>query len=625
VPAVRNPGYSRRLLWLACWLAALVAAVAGAALLPPAAAQAQERCFPETGYCISGRIRAFWEQSGGLPTFGFPIGPQQAQTLEGRTLQAQQFERTRLELHPDNPAPYDVLMGRLGADRLAQQGRDWQRFVKSDPQADCRFFAETGHNVCGAFLARWRSGGLELDGLPGFSEVESLALFGLPLSGELTEELEGAPYMVQWFERARFELHPELGPGVVLLGLLGRELRGAGVIGPASLVDRTQDFEALGFPDQRKVVRDTNGALYVAYRKRHDGMYRIFVARSTDDGASWRVLNGDRPIEGVGDYQQRVPSIAIDGENTLHVAWYGTDSRHPGENERQIKYTQSRDGGATWSPWINVAEVPGHAGEDRWQEHPAVYARGTTVTIVWEGLDEQSGGEERIKLTRSTDGGRSWTAWQNVAPPSGNGYSRPTLVEGGDGRSLYLLAYAERGPVRQVVWTQSSDGGKTWRPWTAVAPGPADQRHVSLAIDGADRLHAVWRQQTGGANTQVVYASYDGRAWSSPGPVAPSGAYQFFPSIAVTGAETLQVVWTETSEGAGYPQDDPELGQVVGATGRAGQRWGRPQVLSPAGQSAIYGSLRAGRPTDGGLADLVWMDTSDPQNRYIRHATFSAP
>ena len=46
------------------------------ALLRPAhhiLAQQSERCFPETGYCISGRIRTFWERNGGLPAFGFPL------------------------------------------------------------------------------------------------------------------------------------------------------------------------------------------------------------------------------------------------------------------------------------------------------------------------------------------------------------------------------------------------------------------------------------------------------------------------------------------------------------------------------------------------------------------------
>jgi hypothetical protein len=191
----------------------------------PAQAQTGERCFPETGFCISGRIREFWEGNGGLPVFGFPKGPQGPMQIEGRTIEAQVFERNRLELHPENQRPYDVLLGRLGADRLAQQGRDPFTFAKSVAQPGCRFFPETEHNVCGEVLSAWRTSGLEFDGQRGTSEGESLALFGLPLSDLQTEEIEGRPFQVQWFERARFELHPENPPPYnVLLGLLGNEL-----------------------------------------------------------------------------------------------------------------------------------------------------------------------------------------------------------------------------------------------------------------------------------------------------------------------------------------------------------------------------------------------------------------
>lgn len=102
------------------------------AVLPAAhvGAQSGERCFTETGFCISGRIREYWEQNGGLSVFGLPIGPQQAETIEGKSLQVQRFERNRLELHPENGRPYDVLLGRLGVDRLTQLGRDWQTFPK---------------------------------------------------------------------------------------------------------------------------------------------------------------------------------------------------------------------------------------------------------------------------------------------------------------------------------------------------------------------------------------------------------------------------------------------------------------------------------------------------------------
>ena len=144
---------------------ALLLALAVGGLGLPASAQAQDaRCFPETSQCIGGRFRQFWEQNGGLPVFGYPTGPQQQEQIEGRTFQVQWFERNRLELHPENARPYDVLLGRLGADRLAQQGRDPFTFPKSQQQPGCRYFVETQHNVCGEILAAWRASGLEFDG-----------------------------------------------------------------------------------------------------------------------------------------------------------------------------------------------------------------------------------------------------------------------------------------------------------------------------------------------------------------------------------------------------------------------------------------------------------------------------
>jgi Tol biopolymer transport system component len=213
------------------WSAALLALLTSALLAAggwPAASQAQsgERCFTETGYCISGPIREYWEQNDGLRVFGLPIGPQQEEQIEGRALQVQWFERNRLELHLENDPPYHVLLGRLGVDVLEARGRNWFTFARDEgPQPGCRFF-DTGFNVCGDFLAAWQANGLDL-GDPGISEAESLALFGQPLSQPQPETLSnGQTYTVQWFERARFELHPENEPPYnVLFGLLGSKLR----------------------------------------------------------------------------------------------------------------------------------------------------------------------------------------------------------------------------------------------------------------------------------------------------------------------------------------------------------------------------------------------------------------
>jgi hypothetical protein len=176
----------------------------------PAAAQDTQRCFPETSQCIAGPIRAYWERGGGLAVFGFPIAAQALEQVEGVPLQVQWFERDRLEIQADGR----VTTGRLGVERLDQLGAPWQPGPNAPAGPGCAAFAETGYQICGAIAAYWRKGG-------------GLARFGLPMTGAFQTTLEGQTYTVQYFERRRFELHPEVSADTVLLGLLGREVLSA--------------------------------------------------------------------------------------------------------------------------------------------------------------------------------------------------------------------------------------------------------------------------------------------------------------------------------------------------------------------------------------------------------------
>lgn len=181
--------------------------------------------FPETGHTLGGGFRAYWEQNGGLPIFGFPVSEEFTEIgSDGRPVTVQYFERHRFEWRPENQPPYHVLLSRIGDAILQRQGRDWTTFERSGPLAGCLYFAETNQSLCEPFLSYWQRNGLEFDGRPGKSYAESLALFGFPLSAPRVEETRpGTVVIVQWFERARFELHPD---GQVLLGLLGNELLG---------------------------------------------------------------------------------------------------------------------------------------------------------------------------------------------------------------------------------------------------------------------------------------------------------------------------------------------------------------------------------------------------------------
>jgi hypothetical protein len=169
-----------------------------------------ERIFPQTGLSVGGRFLAYWEDHGGLAINGFPLTEERDEVLEdGRNYRVQWFERVRLEYHPENPPPYKVLLGQFG--RRIHGNAD--PAVAAQPGA--RFFGETGHNLSGGFLAYWEAHG-------------GLAQFGYPLTEVITETLDDTDeHEVQYFERARFEYHPNNPePYRILLGQFGRQLLG---------------------------------------------------------------------------------------------------------------------------------------------------------------------------------------------------------------------------------------------------------------------------------------------------------------------------------------------------------------------------------------------------------------
>ncbi len=195
-------------------------------------------CFPTVPgitHCIVPEFASYWQNNGGLPVFGYPLGPRELAAPEPNSapLYLQWTERNRLESHPDAPVDYHVQLGRMGAERMAQLGHDpAAEPVEVGPQDGCLWFAETRHNVCDqanglGFRSYWEGHGLRISTLNAYQR--SLALFGLPLTTAKIElSANGEPFLTQWFERARFEWHPaESNDYKVLLGLLGNELRAA--------------------------------------------------------------------------------------------------------------------------------------------------------------------------------------------------------------------------------------------------------------------------------------------------------------------------------------------------------------------------------------------------------------
>ncbi len=212
----------------------LCALLSACTLRSAAHASVVQRCFtdiPTITACLDVPFVGYWEANGGLPVFGYSLtGTNLEQNVDlQRPLITQWTERNRLEIHPENPAPYNILLGRMGDERLRQLGRNPADEEKeAGPQPGCLWFDITKHNVCDqgparGFRAFWQSHGLLVDGLDTYNR--SLQLFGLPLTAAHMERNEaGDTVLTQWFERARFEWHPTQPAATrVLLGRLGSE------------------------------------------------------------------------------------------------------------------------------------------------------------------------------------------------------------------------------------------------------------------------------------------------------------------------------------------------------------------------------------------------------------------
>jgi hypothetical protein len=153
----------------------------------PPPAKPRQRFFAETGQFVNGDFLTYYETQSGVSTLGLPISSE----FEEKSRTVQYFEKGRLELYPENDWPYRVQPGLVGL----------ELYGKVDPPVanlaapwspNQRYFPETGHMVTNAFLSYLdANGGADALGYP------------------ISETMQEGDTIVQWFQRAKLEWHPE--------------------------------------------------------------------------------------------------------------------------------------------------------------------------------------------------------------------------------------------------------------------------------------------------------------------------------------------------------------------------------------------------------------------------------
>lgn len=235
--------------------------------------------FPETGMSVSFGFKRYFQERGGLDIFGYPITPE----IQEHGFTVQYFQRARFEYHPEHAGTiYEVQLGLLGD--ILTSGRDFPKTAPVANTATQRYFPETGHVVSGAFLRFYNARG-------------GLDIFGYPVSGVIEEN----GISVQYFQRSRFEYHPEL-PEIyqITLGLLGEEL--VERVGPRG------QFWVSGLP-ATPMINETHSA-QVAVQNVGIGRWLNVGPQAVSVGYRWLDGNGQTVLEGA---RVPLPSIVLAG------------------------------------------------------------------------------------------------------------------------------------------------------------------------------------------------------------------------------------------------------------------------------------------------------------------------
>jgi LPXTG-site transpeptidase (sortase) family protein len=188
----------------------VLAAVCALVMQPGSAVQADDHrgspfLFPETGHTLAYNFRQFYEALNGRLVFGSPLT--EVFLEDGRPVQY--FEQARLEWHADRD---EVRIGDLGRWAAVTHTAE-PAFQPLSALSGDASQVMAGHRLSGDFRRF-------------FEHFGGRAIFGAQISEALQEARgpEGYHYMVQYFERARLELHPDLPwPYTVSPSQLGRQ------------------------------------------------------------------------------------------------------------------------------------------------------------------------------------------------------------------------------------------------------------------------------------------------------------------------------------------------------------------------------------------------------------------
>ncbi|MFQ5884718.1 MAG: hypothetical protein ACE5IO_06425 [Thermoplasmata archaeon] len=278
---------------------------------------------------------------------------------------------------------------------------------------------------------------------------------------------------------------------------------------------------------------DSNGVLLVAWEDRTDGDSDIFAGKMDP----WNTFTSGQASDGPASTDQINPSLVVDSLDTVHIAW--EDLR----TERDIRASSASVGTLAFGASVRVDDDPGSA----WQHEPSMaidaddniyvawYDRRDVDPIIY--LSKSSDGGASYNANIPVENGAA----------QGPQFEPDITVSGGriyviwqDGRSgLSRDIYFASAPTATLAF----GGGVRVNSGT----NPSNQRSPNVYVEEDGTIHAVWQDfrdtvyDVYYANSTDVGSSFaDEKANNNPGDATLEKGN---PKIAVNAQGVIYIVW----------------------------------------------------------------------------------
>jgi hypothetical protein len=235
---------------------------------------------------------------------------------------------------------------------------------------------------------------------------------------------------------------------------------------------------------------------------------RLAVFRSEDGAVSWR-----NPVQ-LSSMDH--PMLAVDWTSGARRGRIYIAGREGSEATDPVVVFRSLDDGGSFERTVAL-EKPQTAGV----EHMLVLRDGTLLLLV---RTEGSNAEEIISCLRSKDGGQTFSSPVTVATrrfagdrPPGNHPNFASGLRGAAERVYTVYASPRGGGNARLVLTLSDDGGQTWSPPREIAqdvPGEVTHAAANIMVNPAGTIGISWLQRTIRPTPQENYRVGDRIAWN---------------------------------------------------------------------------------------------------------------